>query len=201
MTTRPWKQYSASWFLLAGYFPGRAVSEFVSRLTAQGQAAVACCMAVVVIAELANVGVADPSDPTNIPRATQDRLIEYVCREVPPNGYVAAGFPLNPIFRRDTFFKVVIDRTEADTDGFEQFMPLLTAPPYSEHFQTAGYAKEMEIRPPLLLVLRSFWTSEQAKASEGYLRAHLDSYEYRRIPDTSVIVLQKRSAGNQGYGY
>lgn len=190
--TRPWKQYAMSWYLLAAWFPARALPEFLAPLNAWKQAAVASVMAVMLLAELTHIQTEDPNGSTGITRYVQDSVIEYVCKEVPRDGFVVAGFPLHPVFRRDTFFKVVIDMTADGGDGMEQIMPQLTVPPYSEHFQPAGYEKELELHPPSLVVMPPLCTAAQTDALKAYLLQHRDDYESLPIFDTGLTALERK---------
>jgi len=190
-TARPWKQYVASWLLLAACFPARSLPLLLARLRPQIQAAVASGFAILMIVGFARVGDVDP-DGGGIDRQTQNRAIEWMLQRVPPDGFVVSGFYLHPVFRRDTFFKTVFD-IAGNGDGLEQFMPQLATAPYSEHFQQSGYEKELELRPPSVIVPQRY-TPAQMQALNAYLIRHPGAYEQINIPDTSIFVLQQKSA-------
>jgi len=197
-STRPWKQYAVSWFLLAAWFPARSLPSLLARLNTQAQIVAALCIVGAMVAGLAGMPLKDPSGAGDIVRASQDRLIDVTPQLVAPDGFVAAGFPMHPVFRRDSFFKVVIDMTTGDADGLERFMPELDPGPYSEHFTQRGYEKELALRPPSMIVVRSLFTEAQTRALNVFLKSNVDSYEYRDIPDSNVTVLVRTNAGQPG---
>jgi hypothetical protein len=192
LNTRPWKQYVVSWFLLAAYFPARFLSQLSIQANPKIQAGLSFCVLTVIFFELSTITPVDPNFTGEVFRATQDRVIDFACQHIAPDAFVLAGFPLHPIFRRDTFFKVVIDMTVDGNDGFEQFMPLLTSPPYSEHFQRSGYKNELRIRPPSIIINQSFITQYQRDALDTYLKAQPDNYDLRLIEGTSIPVLERK---------
>jgi hypothetical protein len=190
-TTRPWTQYVVSWLLLAAYFPARSLPLLITRLRPQAQAAAAFCVSMIAVVGFVRTGVVDPNGG-RIDRQTQDRTIEWILRRVPPDGFVMSSFYLHPVFRRDTFFKTVFDIAGRSGDGLERFMPQLAPGPYSEHFQMSGYQKELEIRPPSVIVLKGY-TDSQVQALNAYLGRHGNSYDQHEIPGTPVVILERRT--------
>jgi hypothetical protein len=193
-TTQPWRQYMASWLLLASYFPARSLPVLAARLRTKDQIGVALFVLLIAMADL-RTGFVDLGGLMATHRATQDRLIEWVVRRVPPDGFVVADFFFHPVFRRDTFFKTVFDFTVASSDGFEEFMVGLAPRAYSEHFQRSGYEKELEIRPPSLIVLPGTYARVQAQVLHDYLNRHIDSYKLRLIPGTHISVAERKTRG------
>ena len=193
-TARPWKQYVASWLILAACFPARSLPLLLARLRPQLQAAVAIGLPILLVVGFVRAGNVDPNG-NEIDRQTQDRAMAWLLQHVPPDGFVVSSFNLHPVFRRDTFFKTVFDYTSQSGDGLEQIMPQLTTAPYSEHFQQSGYEKELELRPPAVIVHQQY-TDAQIRALVAYLARHPDTYEQTMIPGTRVGVLeQKTKAG------
>jgi hypothetical protein len=190
--TRPWKQYVVPWLLLAAYFPARSLPRFATRLGLKGQVIAAVCVLAVASFGFARSGARDPDDP-GLARAIQNRVIEWLIQRVPPDGFVVANFPLHPVFRRDTFFKVVFDMQENGGDGFERFTPQLVPKSYSEHFRESGYKQELEARPPTAMVLQCLYTKDQAKALNAYMSRHPDSYSLQEIPGTPVSVVTRKT--------
>jgi hypothetical protein len=192
--TRPWKQYTVPWFLLAAYFPSRFGSFLAVRLEPRGQIAAAFCILAAIVGGLAGMPITDPNRSSE-DRVTQDHLIEWVGQNVPPDGFVAAGFPMHPVFRRDTFFKVAKDMTSDGRDTFEQLMPLLSSGTYREHFQLTGYEKELDLRPPSVVVSRSIFTQNQIHALSEWLQRNRDDYEFERLPGTDMVLVVRTRAG------
>jgi hypothetical protein len=191
-TTRPWKQYVVSWLLLAAYFPARSLSVFAARLSLKGQVVAALCVLAMVSFGFVRCGVADPNGAES-DRATQNRVIDWIIQRVPSDGFVVASFPLHPVFRRDTFFKVVFDLTQHGGDGLERFMPQLVPDPYGEHFRESGYKKELDARPPAVMMIQGFYTLDQAHALDAYVSRDPNSYILQEIPGTSVRVVIRKT--------
>ena len=192
-TAKPWKQYVVSWLLLAAFFPARSLPLLITRLRPQAQAAAAFCVSIIVVVGLVRAGIVDP-DGGGMNRQTQDRTIEWILRRVPPDGFVVSSYYLHPVFRRDTFFKTVVDIAPNVGDGLEQFMPQLAPGPYSEHFQRSGYERELEVRPPSVIVVHSSaYTFAQGQTLNAYVLRHPGTYEQYNIPGTVVIVLQRKT--------
>ena len=191
-TTKPWKQYVVSWLLLAAYFPARSLPLLITRLRPLAQAAAALCVLIIVVAGLVCAGIVDPNGG-GMNRPTQDRTIEWILQHVPPDGFVVSSFYLHPVFRRDTFFKTVVDIAPNVGDGLEQFMPQLAPGPYREHFQRSGYERELEVRPPAVIVVDGAYTFAQSQALNAYRLRHPGTYEQYNIPGTAVIVLQRKT--------
>lgn len=213
-TTRPWKQYAVSWLLLAAYFPARSLPLLITRLPPQAQAVAAFGFSMIAVVGFLRTGVVDPNGG-RVDRQTQDRTIEWMLQRVPPDGFVVSSFQLHPVFRKDTFFKTVFDIARSSTDGLERFrlqlahtnasnvlrphfddglerfMPQLVPAPYGEHFQLSGYQKDLEIRPPSVIVPQEY-THLQIQALTAYLRQHSNSYDQQEIPGTSVVILERR---------
>lgn len=190
-TTKPWKQYVVSWLLLAAYFPARSLPLLITRLRLQAQTAAAFCVSIIAVVGFVRTGIVDP-DGGGMDRQTQDRTIEWVLRRVPPDGFVVSSYYLHPVFRRDTFFKTVYDIAGSGGDGLERFMPQLAPGPYSEHFQLSGYQKELEIRPPSVIVPQGY-TYLQVQALNAYLGRHGNNYDQQEIPGTPVVILERRT--------
>ncbi len=187
-TAKPWKQYLASWLLLAAWFPARYLPQLGARCGRSVQLALALCVLGVTATELALTGKTDPNEVGGINRADQDRRIEWLLQHVPPDGFVVATLDLHPIFRRDTFFKVVSDIMPGKQDGLEQWMPALAPGPYGEQFRRAGYDAELRRRPPSLIMLRGQYSEAQIQAVIDYLNQSHNSYEERVIPDTTILL-------------
>jgi len=115
----------------------------------------------------------------------------WILQHVPRDGFVVASFNLHPVFRRDTFFKVVADQEENGQDGLEQFMPYLVGPNRAGYFQESGYEKELETHTPALIVVKGNYTSAQAQAIDIWLANPANNYVQRTIPGTGVGVLER----------
>ncbi len=192
-TTRPWKQYYVPWLLLAAYFPARSLPLLITRFGLPAQIALACCVLTAAVIGFSQIGITDPSG-MGWHRTAQDRMIVWTSQHVPPDGFVVASFHLHPVFRRDTFFKTVIDRMADGNDGFEQFMPDLVQHSYAEYFQPSGYEKELEAHPPALIVLQQgVYTLAQAQVLSTWLTSSSNLYEQYEIPGTPVLVLKRKT--------
>jgi len=198
MTHRPWKQYLGSWMLLAAYFPACGLPMLAARLGGNGRVGLAVCLLGLVAAEAAFTNMADPDGVRGIDRLTQERRIAWLLRHVPPDGYVVATFDLHPVFRRDTFFKVVSDIMPYKQDGLEQLMPSLAPGPYSGHFGRPGYDEDLRLRPPSLIMMRGLYSEAQIRAVVDYLNQTSSDYEQRTVPDSAVRVVVRRSADATG---
>jgi hypothetical protein len=192
-TTRPWKQYYVPWLLLAAYFPARSLPSFITRFSLPVQAVLALCFLTGVGIGFVKTGVTDPNG-VGLPRAIQDRVFVWALQHVPPDGFVVATFPMHPVFRRDTFFKVVVDELGHGLDGFEQFMPQLVQPSCIEHFQRSGYEKELEDHPPTMILMQGKCTPTQVQVLETWLTSRTNIYEPYQIPGTPVIALERKTA-------
>jgi hypothetical protein len=190
--TRPWKQYLASWLLLAAYLPARSLPPLLAEpLASRAQVIAVACVSTIAIIGLVSTGTVDPNG-SGPDRVTQDRVIKWMVQQVPASGFVVTGFPLHPVFRRDSFFKVVIDPTIAGGDGLEIIIPRLAPPNYAEHFRQSGYEKDLESRPPSVIVSGYLYTQAQGQALNTYLKNHPERYRQENIPDTHVIVLRRK---------
>ena len=148
-TTRPWKQYTASWFLLAAALPARSLPLLAARFNLRTQVVLAGGL---LVTALLFFQWNCRADPTVVDRAAQDRSMKYVLKQVPEDGYVLSGFNNHPVFRRDALFATVQDLEWNGADGLEQFMPQLAPGPYGEQFEESGYEKELESHPPALIL-------------------------------------------------
>jgi hypothetical protein len=181
--TRPWRQYVVSWMFLAVFFATRSLSPLVDRLSVKAQVLVAFGFLGVVAIGAVRQGV-DPYQ-VGITRGAQDRLIEWTTEHVPREGYVVAGFAMHPVFRRDTFFKMVYDATSSG-DGIERYLPQLLPSSYRERFGQSGYEKQLETRPPSLTVFGPTFTKPQMRALDAFFSRQGDAYYQMNIPGTSI---------------
>ena len=191
MTTRPWKQYTASWLLLAAGLPARSLPLLAARFSAGAQAALAGGFLAVMLFFCA---VTNPMGPTNWTRTAQDRAMEYSLQHVPPGGYVLASYFAHPIFRRDSLFKTVYDAELTGTDGLEQFMPQLAPGAYGEQFGESGYKEELEAHQPSLILMQAGYTLSEIRAMTGYMKFHGGAYGEFQIPGTQLTVLENDHA-------
>jgi hypothetical protein len=196
-TTRPWKQYYVPWLLLAAYFPSRSLPSFINRFGLPVQAVLALCVLTGVGIGFVKTGVTDPNG-MRLPRATQDQVMVWALQCVPPDGFVVATFPIHPVFRRDTFFKVVVDEMGRGHEGFEQFMPQVVQPACVEHFQQSGYEKELEDHPPTIILKLGKYTPTQIQALATWLTSRTNIYEPYQIPGTPVLVLERKTSRQTG---
>jgi len=194
-TTRPWKQYSASWLLLAAGLPARSLPLLVERLGLRMQTAIAAC--VVGVSVLSFLVASRGALPT-VSRNDQDRAMEYVLQHVPPDGYVLSSYYIHPIFRRDSLFKTVYDAEVAGTDGLEQFMPDLAPGAYGEEFQQSGYEKDLDTRQPAIILMQAGYTLSEIRAMTDHMKEHPGAYGEFQIPGTALTVLQENTAGPAG---
>ncbi len=193
MTTRPWKQYIASWMLLAAGLPARSLPLLAARLNLRAQATMAGGLLAVAVF----FALASQSDTTTLNRAVQDRAMEYALKHVPPDGYVLANYFEHPIFRRDSLFKTVYDSEVTGGDGLEQFMPGLAPGAYGEQFEEAGYEKELEVHQPDLILMNAGYTQLEIAAVEAFLKVHPGTYGELQIPGTAQTVLETESAASR----
>ena len=177
-TTRPWKQYLASWFLLAACFPMRSLPVLVARLRPQLQAAVALCIIALAITGYARAYGAVKREN----RPAQDQSMAYILRTVPPNRRIISSYYTHPVFRRDTFYKTVYDMELNGQDGLEQFMPGLLPGTNAEQYEPEGYQEELETQPPALIVLIGGYTGAQSAAMATYLDHRSGAYTHLAIP-------------------
>ena len=191
MTTKPYKQYAVSWLLLAACLQARLLPPFIARLRLPIQAVLALGVLAIVGIGFAQTEIEGPDD-SGMDRATQDRVMRWFSQNVPPDGFVVSGFYVHPVFWRDSFFKTVYDTAPGYGDGLEEFIPRLTTVPFAEHFQPAGYEKDLELRPPAAIVLNNDLnkenTRDQVQALNAYLDRHADVYEEYTIPGTPISV-------------
>lgn len=193
LTTRPWKQYVASWLLLAGILPACSFPQVIAALERRFQTGIAaCCLAGAAVL----FALAFRPDAMASGRATQDQAMDYVLKHVPPGGYVISSFVVHPIFRRDTFFKTVYDASPDGTDGIEAFMRQAAPPPLNERFTLAGYDKDLQARPPDLFVVDAYETEDQRRALDEYFSKHSSEFAQGTIPGTHLrVVLRKTDIG------
>jgi hypothetical protein len=193
MTTRPWKQYTASWLLLAAGLPARSLPLLATRIGLRAQAVLAGGILFVVVLYLAAVNHAPQA---GLSRDSQDRAMTYALEHTPPNGYVLSSYFAHPIFRRDSLFKTVYDAELTGADGLEQFMPQLASGAYGEHFEEEGYAKELEEHPPNLILMQAGYTLSEIRAMSANMKEHSNAYSEVQIPGTALTVLQENLATN-----
>ena len=198
ITTRPWKQYVVSWLLLAACLQARLLPPFIARLRPPIQAAMALGVLAVVSIGFAQTKAND-TDNGGMDRTTQDRVMAWISQNVAPDEFVVSSFQLHPVFWRDSFFKTVFDFAPGYGDGLEEFMPRLTTVPFAEHFQQAGYEKELELRPPEAIVLNTEYTRDQIQALDAYLNRHPNVYKEYKILGTSILVALADRNREQGW--
>ncbi|HZM70930.1 MAG TPA: hypothetical protein VFB95_11270, partial [Candidatus Cryosericum sp.] len=197
--TRPWKQYVVSWFLLAAYFPARALAPLAERLRPWAQVAGALGLVVVLTAESTALGLVDPSGGQE-DRATQERLIDWTRGHIPPDDHIAAGFPMHPLFRRDSFYKVIVDMTASGDDGLERLMPGPETSLVAGRSLQSGYELELETRPPALIVLWGLYTDAQVRALSAYTTRHSGDYVRHNVPGTALVVLSRKAGAAERTG-
>lgn len=195
MTTRPWKQYTASWFLLAAGFPARSLPLQAERLGSRVETALAAVAALAVIVSFV---LTTRIVPAAYDRKSQDQTMEYVLKQVPPDGYVFASYYNHPIFRRDSLFKTVYDEQAGGGDGLEQFMPGLAPGAYGEHFQEAGYDRDLAARWPAVILKEGGYTTAEMQAATRHILQHPGAYEQTLIPGTSYTVFQSAPTNSLG---
>ena len=191
-TTRPWKQYIASWLLLAAGLPARSLPVFVERFSRPLQSALAVLL--LMFALIFDVLAYHQSERvTSITRDRQDRVMAYLLQHVPEDGFVATTYYMHPVFRKDTFFKTVFDAEGDGRDGLEDYMPQLSPEDYSRKFEQSGYAIDIEQRPPSVIVIQNGYTPAQNEALLGLIRRSAQMYREVTIPGTSVTILELSS--------
>jgi hypothetical protein len=67
--------------------------------------------------------------------------MEWICQRVRPGGFVVSSYYLHPVFRRDTFFKTVVDIAPNVDDQLEKFMPRLAPPPLTPNTSSSPDTK------------------------------------------------------------
>ena len=192
---RPWKQYTASWLLLAACLPARSLPALAMRLTPKWQAC--CAGGLLILASIAfcRIGPVDPDFRAGLGHADQVRVIDWILTNVPAQERVLTSYQLHPVFRRDVFFKTVGDMIENRGDGLEQLMPQLAPGSYAEHFKESGYAAELESKPPAL-VMPHACTEHQGAALSAFLQRHNSEYSPQNIPGTPLMALLRNPDGN-----
>jgi hypothetical protein len=191
LTTRPWKQYTASWLLLAAGLPARSLPLLATRFSLRAQAAMAGGFLAIMVFFCA---VTSRAGSPNWNRTEQDRAMTYALQHVPPDGYVLASYFAHPIFRRDSLFKTVYDAEVAGTDGLEQFMPQLAPGAYGEQFGESGYKEELEVHRPSLILMQAGYTLSEIRAMTAFMKGHPDAYGEFQIPGTRLTVLENDAA-------
>ena len=195
MTTRPWKQYTASWLLLAAGLPARSLPMLAEKLSLRWQAAMAAGL--VAVALFFSI-IASHRVPLKFSRAAQDRAMKYVLEHVPTDGYVLASYFVHPIFRRDALFKTVYDAEPTGVDGLEQFMPELAPGAYGEQFGESGYEKNLEDHRPDLILTQAGYTLSEIRAMTQHMKVHGGAYGETQIPGTELTVLEKGAQTSAG---
>ena len=187
--TRPWKQYYVPWLLLAGFFPARALPVLLSRLGGKLQVMAALLLALVAGIEFSTHDTKDTDYNHNLPEQTQ--TIGWMLEHVPRNGYVVAAFDRHPVFRRDSFFKSDVDLMNNGQDAIQEYMPQFLDATMAEQFSSAGCLRQLEARPPSVIVPRSC-TRQQGDALEAYLKGHTGNYAPTNLPGVSLPVVVRR---------
>jgi hypothetical protein len=185
-TTRPWKQYAASWLLLAAVFSALAGARAAVRLSSRRQFVLAAALLAGAVIGWSRADFADPDGTPGVSRREQHDLIEFAGQHLSQSDYVVAGFPLHPVFWRDSFFKVVIDMRGAGGDNLERTLPTLAAHDSGARWRQSGYAEQLEQRPPSLIVTPTLLTEAQNEAVSDYLKGHGADYQHFTLPASAV---------------
>ena len=133
-------------------------------------------------------GKTDPNR-NNFDQATQANVMNWVLKRVPPDESVVAGFQLHPVFRRDTFYKTVVDLSNTG-DRLEELMPRVVSDSLAKHFQPSGY-EELEARPPAIIFIQGTYTPMQNEAVNVFPSRHPNSYAQMTVPFTGIMVLER----------
>ena len=211
LATKPWLQYTASWFLLAAVLPAaltvRAGSEWPRWWRAP---------AAVLLVLLALRGMTAPAagqDPAirladgsrfTPTRAIQDRAFRFLLERVAPDGRLVAAFPWHPLCRSNTFYKIISDFDGRGQDGLEWAARRLPGFPGADRMTPEGYRAELEEQPPAVVFLGilsaggpawSPYTADQTRALEAFFDAHGAEYGMAGIPGTPFAVMQRLGRG------
>jgi hypothetical protein len=191
---RPWKQYTASWLLLCGWYPAYVIPILLARWRHPGQLVFGTIFSASAIISLVYLGDIEPNY-AGISRDDQNRTADWILQNVPTNGYVVSSYHLHPVFRQDTFFKTVFDVT-GNGDGLEEIMPKISSPTYAEHFQESGYWKDLQNRPPSILIPQEF-SPIQHSVITNYAVQNNDAFEEIKFTNSKIFILHRKSNASQ----
>jgi hypothetical protein len=172
---RPYKQYYAPWFLLAACFvPFAGLS--LERLSVR---AAPWCFGLALVVSASIAWSARHSlagdDQAHRMLGFYDRIARWSAGDAP----IAAYPPLHPVVRPDVFY-AWNRTTDPAGRGTEHVMRALDIPGYRERFERAYYRRELEARPPAVIVspLDDNWTyePEQWAALREFLAANRERY-------------------------
>ncbi|HOW97134.1 MAG TPA: hypothetical protein P5567_03905 [Kiritimatiellia bacterium] len=207
LATKPWLQYTASWFLLAAVLPAalaaRAAEEWPRWWLGPAALVLVLLALRALTAPAAEQGpvirFADGSrfSPT---RTVQARALRYLLDRAAPHDRVVAAFPWHPLCRSNTFYKIISDFDGRGHDGLEWAARNLPGFPRADRLTPEGYRSELEERPPAVVFLGilseggpawSPYSEAQTRALEAFFDAHGAEYGMAEIPGTPFTVMQR----------
>jgi hypothetical protein len=94
---------------------------------------------------------------------------------VPPDGAVVVSMERHPLFRADTLYHISSSSAPSGY-GTARIMTAMNVQPFSGRFSSEFYSRELEARPPHLIVSKGWFTLEQQLAINAFLARHAGTY-------------------------
>lgn len=211
LMTKPWLQYKASWFLLAATFPALFVAREPPPRARRWE--ILCWSLVAILAVVSVTGGGGRREPLfrlpdgqaiSTDLATQVRVADFLLRHAAPEEYVVAEFPWQPLFRSNTFYKIIMDYDGRGRDALEWAAQALPDLPHADRMTEPAYLAELQQRPPAVIFLGVFleqgpvwspYTEQRTRAIEAFLESRRDEYEFVEIPDSPFAVVRRVKTG------
>jgi len=181
----PNKQYYAPWFLLgAGLVPYLEL-PFI-RVTFLRSLFIAAALVYGVF----NARASYQQHAHQARAGTEIAQREKILALVPEDGSVVASMERNPLFRRDTLYHIVSNSAPSGY-GTTRIMADMNLQPFSARFSTEFYRREMEERPPDLIMSVGWLTLEQHLAIDSFLDHHRADYRAAAGPLGPMFVRRR----------
>lgn len=175
-----YKQYTAPWFLM-----GMALIPWLNVLLERVPPARTVVMTAALIYAGLGVGQAMAQFWSNEEAKTQLRAFQVMESMVPRDAIVAAPLEWMPLFRRGPFYHQV---TSFAPSGWETGRIMKRIEPNSDRFEVAGYVRELQARPPKLIVLDGTWSAEQKQALDTFVASAAGAYQSMNILGVPALI-------------
>jgi len=172
LVSLPNKQYYGPWFLM-----GLGLVPYLELAVVRVRPVRSLLVAVAVVYGASNIieyhrQVQEPIAAREISQRQQ--LLDLV----PQGGSVVVSMERHPLFRADTLYHIQSSSAPSGY-GTNRIMRAMNLQPFAARFSPEVYSREMEQRPPHLIVPTGWFTPEQALAINSFLARHRT--EYRRV--------------------
>lgn len=195
LATRSWKQYEMPWILLAGLCSALALasSEGVVRRGWHVVAPLAALLAILAVPRMPGQLHGEMRARDRYVLRAQRALMEEGLSATPRDGYVVGYLPWHPVFRRNTFTRVMED-FGPQGDRYREVLDRVRGGERPEDPD-----RELAARPPHFIVLgvsagRQWMTpypDDRTEALRRYLDQNVGAFETRVLPQTGMVIVER----------